>query len=46
LARADLSVRLHELRDTSATVALSAGMHSKVVQERLGRSYIGIALDT
>ena len=40
------AIRLHDLRHTSATLALSAGVHPKVVQERLGHSYIGITLDT
>ena len=39
-------IRLHDLRHTSATLALSAGVHPKVVQERLGHSGIGITLDT
>jgi integrase len=39
-------IRLHDLRHTSATLALSAGIHPKVVQERLGHSYIAITLDT
>jgi integrase len=44
---ADLSViRFHDLRHTSATLLLAAGVHPKVVQERLGHSQIGITLDT
>jgi integrase len=40
------AIRLHDLRHTSATLALAAGVHPKVVQERLGHSSIGITLDT
>ncbi len=39
-------IRLHDLRHTHATLALSAGMHPKVVQERLGHASITITLDT
>jgi integrase len=39
-------IRLHDLRHTAATLALAAGVHPKVVQERLGQSSIGITLDT
>jgi len=39
-------IRLHDLRHTAATLALAAGVHPKVVQERLGLSSIGITLDT
>jgi integrase len=39
-------IRLHDLRHTAATLALAAGVHPKVVQERLGHSSIGITLDT
>lgn len=47
VARADLPlIRLHDLRHTAATLALAAGVHPKVVQERLGHSSIGITLDT
>jgi integrase len=37
---------LHGLRHTWATLALRAGIHPKVVQERLGHSTIGITLGT
>jgi integrase len=37
---------LHGLRHTWATLALRAGVHPKVVQERLGHSTIGITLGT
>ena len=39
-------IRLHDLRHTHATLALSAGVHAKVVSERLGHANIGITLDT
>ncbi len=39
-------IRLHDLRHTMATVALRAGIHPKVVQERLGHSSIALTLDT
>jgi integrase len=39
-------VRLHDLRHGWATLALQAGVHPKVVQERLGHANIGITLDT
>jgi integrase len=40
------SIRLHDLRHTYATLALSVGIHPKVVSERLGHANIGITLDT
>jgi integrase len=47
LASAELpAIRFHDLRHTSATLLLTAGVHPKVVQERLGHSQIGITLDT
>jgi integrase len=39
-------IRLHDLRHTHATLALQAGVHPKVVCERLGHSSITITLDT
>jgi integrase len=39
-------IRLHDLRHTHATLALEAGIHPKVVQERLGHATIAITLDT
>ncbi|HSS11131.1 MAG TPA: tyrosine-type recombinase/integrase, partial [Acidimicrobiales bacterium] len=30
------AIRLHDLRHTAATLALAAGVHPKIVQERLG----------
>jgi len=40
------AIRFHDLRHTSATLLLAAGVPPKVVQERLGQSQIGITLDT
>jgi integrase len=39
-------LRFHDLRHTSATLMLSAGVHPKVVSERLGHSGVAITLDT
>jgi integrase len=39
------TIRLHDLRHSWATLALSAGVHPTVVQERLGHAAIGITLD-
>jgi integrase len=39
-------IRLHDLRHGWATLALQAGIHPKVVQERLGHANIGITLNT
>jgi integrase len=39
-------IPLHGLRHTWATLALMAGIHPKVVQERLGHSSIATTLDT
>ena len=36
---------LHDLRHTHATQLLKAGVHPKVVQERLGHANLGITLD-
>ena len=38
-------VRLHDLRHTHATLALRAGIHPKIVSERLGHATVGITLD-
>ena len=38
-------IRLHDLRHTHATLALQAGVHPKVVSERLGHSSVAITLD-
>lgn len=39
-------IRLHDVRHTHATALLLAGVHPKVVQERLGHATISITLDT
>jgi hypothetical protein len=39
-------VRLHELRHTHASFWLAAGVHPKVVSERLGHSSVAFTLDT
>jgi integrase len=47
LGKANLPhIRFHDLRHTSATLLLIAGVHPKVVQERLGHSRIDMTLDT
>ena len=38
-------IRLHDLRHTHATLALQAGIHPKIVSERLGHSTIALTLD-
>jgi integrase len=38
-------IRLHDLRHSYATLALQAGVHPKVVSERLGHATVGITLD-
>jgi integrase len=40
------TIRLHDLRHTHATLALRAGVHPRVVQERLGHANVSITLDT
>lgn len=40
------SVRLYDLRHSMATLALEAGIHPKVVSERLGHSTTQLTLDT
>ena len=39
-------IRFHDLRHTSASLALAAGVHPKVVSERLGHASVTITLDT
>jgi integrase len=39
-------IRLHDLRHTHATLALQAGIHPKVVAERLGHAKASMTLDT
>ncbi len=38
-------IRFHDLRHTSASIALTAGVAMKVVSERLGHSATGITAD-
>ncbi len=38
-------IKLHGLRHTWASLALEAGVHAKVVQERLGHANVGITLN-
>lgn len=40
------AIRFHDLRHTHATLALQAGIHPKVVSERLGHATVSITLDT
>ena len=39
-------IRLHDARHTHASIMLKQGIHTKIVQERLGHSSITITLDT
>jgi integrase len=39
-------IRFYDLRHPSASLLLSAGIHPKIVQERLGHSSIVLTLDT
>jgi len=39
-------IRFHDLRHTAATLLLAAGVHPKVVQERLGHASVALTLDT
>jgi integrase len=46
LAKASLpDMRFHDLRHSMATVLLAAGVHPKIVQERLGHSTIAMTMD-
>jgi len=38
-------IRFHDLRHTHATLLLQAGVHPKIVQERLGHSSISVTID-
>ncbi|WP_373653279.1 tyrosine-type recombinase/integrase [Schlesneria sp. DSM 10557] len=40
------TITFHDLRHTSATILLGAGVHPKIVQERLGHSSIQLTMDT
>lgn len=42
----DPPIRFHDLRHTAATLLLHAGVHPKVVSERLGHASIAITMDT
>ncbi len=44
--RAGFKLRLHDLRHTHATLMLKAGVHPKIVSERLGHSTVAFTLDT
>lgn len=39
-------IRLHDVRHTHATLMLKAGIHPKIVSERLGHSSVAFTLDT
>ena len=39
-------VRFHSLRHPHSTLLLAAGIHPKIVQERLGHSRIDVTMDT
>lgn len=39
-------IRLYDLRHTSATLLLGAGVHPKIVSERLGHASVALTLDT
>lgn len=45
-AKAGISITFHGLRHSHATFLLTANVHPKIVQERLGHSTISITLDT
>jgi len=38
-------MRFHDLRHSAATILMAAGVHPKVVQERLGHSTIAMTMD-
>lgn len=44
--RQGLAVRFHDLRHSHANQLLAAGVHVKIVSERLGHASVGITLDT
>ncbi len=44
--RAGLKLRLHDLRHSHATLMLKAGIHPKIVSERLGHATVAFTLDT
>ena len=41
-----LHIRFHDLRHAHASLMLKAGIHPKVVSERLGHSGVAFTLDT
>ncbi len=41
-----IDCRLHDLRHSHATQMLAAGVHPKVISERLGHSKVGFTMDT
>ena len=43
--RRDTHIRFHDLRHTHATLMLKAGVHPKIVQERLGHSSVAFTMD-
>jgi integrase len=45
-AQIDPPIRFHDLRHTAATLMLGAGVHPKIVSERLGHATIAITMDT
>jgi len=46
LRRAGLKLRFHDLRHSHATLMLRAGVHPKIVSERLGHATVALTLDT
>jgi len=46
VAKIDPPIRFHDLRHTAATLMLGAGVHPKIVSERLGHATIAITMDT
>lgn len=45
LAGINMAVRLYDLRHTHATLLLAAGVHPKIVSERLGHSTVVLTMD-
>jgi integrase len=39
-------IRFHDLRHSNATLALQAGIHPKIISDRLGHATVAITLDT
>ena len=44
--RIGINIRLHDARHTHASLMLKAGVHPKVVQQRLGHATISTTIDT